>query len=112
MSRYPASDWAVEDGVRCVVAPCCAFTFDARHTDGASEEYSCPLCEPGPTTREPGEGTSGNAVWQLACTGCGCALSVHAVLPPPGQPAPSARCFRCDRCAGFTLAHLNANLRA
>jgi hypothetical protein len=39
-------DWLVEEGVRCVVAPCCAFTFDAGHTDTDvdSGTYSCPCC--------------------------------------------------------------------
>lgn len=36
--------WTVEDGVRCVVCPSCAFTFDAHHTDAATDRYSCPLC--------------------------------------------------------------------
>lgn len=37
-----------EDGVRCVVMPCCAFTFDASHTDDGSDPptYTCPLGHP------------------------------------------------------------------
>lgn len=33
-----------EEGVRCVVMPCCGFTYDAIHTNGRGI-YSCPLCE-------------------------------------------------------------------
>ena len=34
-----------EDGVRCVVMPCCAFTMDACHTDGDDPNtYTCPQC--------------------------------------------------------------------
>ncbi len=36
--------WVLENGVRCVVAPCCGFTFDADHTDVDGDRYSCPLC--------------------------------------------------------------------
>lgn len=41
---YEQDDWVVEEGVRCVVAPCCAFTFDAHHTDASTGLYSCPCC--------------------------------------------------------------------
>jgi hypothetical protein len=38
-------DWDVDENVRCVVCPDCAFTFDAVHSDTAdSGTYSCPLC--------------------------------------------------------------------
>ncbi len=37
--------WSVEESVRCVVAPCCAFTFDASHVDVRGGGYSCPLCQ-------------------------------------------------------------------
>lgn len=35
-----------EEGVRCVVMPCCGFTFDACHTDDGivPARYTCPLC--------------------------------------------------------------------
>lgn len=36
--------WEIEEGVRCVVCPDCAFTFDATHTDPEGG-YSCPCCE-------------------------------------------------------------------
>jgi len=37
-----------EENVRCVVMPCCGFTFDAVHTDDhvTPERYTCPLCCP------------------------------------------------------------------
>lgn len=35
--------WEVETGVRCVICPACAFTFDAFHTDEGGG-YSCPAC--------------------------------------------------------------------
>lgn len=37
------SEWQIEEGVRCVVCPGCAFTFDATHTD-PDGSYSCPNC--------------------------------------------------------------------
>lgn len=37
--------WEVEDGVRCVSCPDCAFTMDAFHTDDQTGEYTCPCCE-------------------------------------------------------------------
>lgn len=41
-----ASEADYEDGVRCVVMPCCGFTFDAGHADDRIEpaRYSCPIC--------------------------------------------------------------------
>ena len=45
MTDHPSpEDWIIEEGVRCVVAPCCAFTFDAGHTDIPGGGYSCPAC--------------------------------------------------------------------
>jgi hypothetical protein len=46
MSVIRRDEAEYEDGVRCVVMPCCAFTFDAGHTDDVSggETYTCPLC--------------------------------------------------------------------
>lgn len=41
---YGTPEWTVEEGVRCVVCPGCAFTFDALHTDTGSDGYSCPCC--------------------------------------------------------------------
>jgi len=45
-STVLASEADYEDGVRCVVMPCCAFTFDACHTDDKSDPptYTCPQC--------------------------------------------------------------------
>jgi hypothetical protein len=42
----PASEADYEDGVRCVVMPCCAFTMDASHTDHGIDppQYTCPCC--------------------------------------------------------------------
>lgn len=41
-----SDDWQIEEGVRCVVAPCCGFTFDASHVDDVpGGGYSCPSCE-------------------------------------------------------------------
>lgn len=37
--------WVTEDGVRCVVCPTCAFTYDAYHEDTSRPGYySCPIC--------------------------------------------------------------------
>jgi len=47
-ARVEATEADYEDGVRCVVMPCCGFTFDAGHTDDRVEppRYTCPLCRP------------------------------------------------------------------
>lgn len=45
VNKEPFPAWAVEKNVLCVVAPCCGFTFSAKHTDWASGGYSCPLCD-------------------------------------------------------------------
>jgi hypothetical protein len=37
-------EWEIEEGVRCVVCPACAFTFDAIHKDTGRDGYSCPCC--------------------------------------------------------------------
>lgn len=34
-----------EEGVRCVVMPCCGFTYDAIHVT-TDDDYVCPLCAP------------------------------------------------------------------
>ena len=49
-----AADADYEDAVRCVVMPCCGFTFDAIHTDHGREpeQYTCPCCAPDRPTRE------------------------------------------------------------
>lgn len=51
MSTTPAA-WKVrpdeadyEEGVRCVVMPCCGFTYDAIHVT-TDDDYVCPLCAP------------------------------------------------------------------
>jgi hypothetical protein len=58
------ADADYEDCVRCVVMPCCGFTFSAGHTDDRvlPAQYTCPLCESGgstdatkPLTGEAGE---------------------------------------------------------
>jgi hypothetical protein len=36
--------WEIEEGVTCVVCPCCAFTFDETHTDTPLGGYTCPEC--------------------------------------------------------------------
>ena len=39
--------WTVEEGVRCVVCPDCAFTFSEEHMsvhDGEAARYDCPNC--------------------------------------------------------------------
>jgi hypothetical protein len=43
-----AAEADYEDGVRCVVMPCCGFTFDAGHTDDRVNppRYTCPQCRP------------------------------------------------------------------
>lgn len=41
---YPWDEWTEEEGVKCVVCPCCAFTFDATHTEPEGH-YSCANCE-------------------------------------------------------------------
>jgi hypothetical protein len=33
------------DDVRCVVMPCCGFTFDADHTDRDGDTWTCPICD-------------------------------------------------------------------
>lgn len=44
------TDADYEQNVRCVVMPCCGFTFDASHVDDGLEpaQYTCPLCVPVP----------------------------------------------------------------
>ncbi|KKL74055.1 hypothetical protein LCGC14_2068740 [marine sediment metagenome] len=37
-------EWIVEESVRSVVCPVCAFTFDAIHGDGG-DDYTCPACD-------------------------------------------------------------------
>lgn len=39
------AEWEIQEGVRCVVCPGCAFTFDATHVTDATGEYDCPACE-------------------------------------------------------------------
>lgn len=46
------TEWVIIDGVRCVVCPGCAFTFDAIHVDADSGRYSCPNCG----AKEDGDG--------------------------------------------------------
>lgn len=41
----PYEGWEFQYDVTCVSAPCCAFTFDAGHTDEPDGGYSCPACE-------------------------------------------------------------------
>lgn len=45
-SRVLHDEATFEEGVRCVVMPCCGFTFDANHFDDVPGEasYTCPLC--------------------------------------------------------------------
>lgn len=47
---YYEEEVMFERGVRCVVMPCCGFTFDAEHTDGDKVPltWTCPLCVPSP----------------------------------------------------------------
>ena len=49
------SKWQFEDGVRCVVCPGCAFTFDAGHEDVPGGGYSCPSCGYGDNTDHTAE---------------------------------------------------------
>jgi hypothetical protein len=46
--RLLANKAEYEPCVRCVVMPCCGFTFDADHSDDGSDPptYTCPLCHP------------------------------------------------------------------
>jgi hypothetical protein len=48
MGCYHAEQVTFEEGVRCVVMPCCGFTFDADHSDDKVEppRWTCPVCEP------------------------------------------------------------------
>lgn len=39
-----AHGWDIEEGVRCVVCPACAFTFAAVHEDFGGSGYTCPNC--------------------------------------------------------------------
>lgn len=42
--RETAPPWQVEEGVRSVVCPDCAFTFSAEHTETDGGLYDCPAC--------------------------------------------------------------------
>lgn len=46
MTTILATDATIVENVRCVVMPCCAFVFDAAHTDDKSDPptYTCPNC--------------------------------------------------------------------
>ena len=69
-SRVAVTDAEFENGVRCVTMPCCAFTFDADHTDQDGKTYTCPLCSPAasPTAPPPPRTLS----------------EIAAGVPPPG----------------------------
>ena len=43
-----ADEATYEDGVRCVVMPCCGFTFDEAHLDWKTspDQYTSPCCRP------------------------------------------------------------------
>lgn len=56
-----ASEADYEDGVRCVVMPCCGFAFDACHEDDGSDPptYTCPLCSVPDAPTHSHDGTVG-----------------------------------------------------
>lgn len=44
LAVWPDPEWELATGVTCVVCEECAFTFDAVHTDGDTDGYTCPVC--------------------------------------------------------------------
>jgi hypothetical protein len=46
--RVNRADADFESGVRNVVMPCCAFSFEEHHVDGDGDTYTCPQCAPPP----------------------------------------------------------------